>query len=213
MRRSNSRRSCSPRWRRASRRPRLGAPHSRRRRRRNLVVVAAVDAAHAQALALAGPVHGERVHAAAGEFEPGEKDAHLLGIVHAVDDDHGRGGARDRRLHEQSRQSSAIVGRLDELDVGMPQPDAGMIAAIGLAAPFALLVARRVEALGVVVVVAGAQVVVAGGVRAAGERPPPRPCARSRRQARPIPPTRPAAGAPAATAAGQLDPSPQGTTP
>src|ERR1700693_1151431 len=49
----------------------------------------------------------------------------------------------------------------------MPSPDAGVIAAIGLAAPFALLIAGQDEALGVVIVIAGAQVIVAGGVLAA----------------------------------------------
>ena len=135
---------------------------------RNLVIVAAVDAAHAQTFALAGPVHGERMEAPAGEFEPGEKDAHLLGVVHAIDDHHGRGRALNRRLHEQCRQRGARIRHLDELDVGMAQPDAGVVAAIGLASPFALLLARQDEALGIVVVIAGAQVTVAGGVLAAG---------------------------------------------
>src|SRR5260370_7345034 len=49
----------------------------------------------------------------------------------------------------------------------MAQPDAGMVATVGLASPFALFIARQDEALGVVVVIAGAQIVVAGGVLAA----------------------------------------------
>src|SRR5229473_869244 len=63
--------------------------------------------------------------------------------------------------------TGALIGHLDELDVRMAQPDAGMIAAVGLASPFALFIARENEALGVVIVVAGAQVTVAGGVLAA----------------------------------------------
>src|SRR5260370_29592306 len=49
----------------------------------------------------------------------------------------------------------------------MAQPDAGMVATAGLAPPFALSSARQDGALGVVVVIAGAQIVVAGGVLAA----------------------------------------------
>ena len=61
---------------------------------RHLVIVTGMDAAHAQAFALAGPVDGERVEAAPGELEAGEEDAHLLRVIHAVDDDHGRAPGR-----------------------------------------------------------------------------------------------------------------------
>ena len=66
---------------------------------RHLVVEAARHVAHAPHLAHAGPVNAKRVIAAAREFEAAEKDAHLLGVVHAVDHDHGRLGALAGRLH------------------------------------------------------------------------------------------------------------------
>ena len=58
-------------------------------RARHLVVEAARHIAHPARLAHAGTVETERVVAAAGEFEAAEKDAHLLGVVHAIDDDDG----------------------------------------------------------------------------------------------------------------------------
>ena len=70
-----------------------------------------------------GPSMASVLHAAAGELEPAEEDAHLLGVVHAVDDDDGR-RRRAGRLHEQRRQRGAFIGHLDELDIRMAPPDA-----------------------------------------------------------------------------------------
>ena len=75
------------------------------------------------------------------------------------------------RRHEQRRQRGALVGHLDELDVRMAQPDALVPDLVGVGALRLLLGAGRDEALGVVVVDAGAQIIVAGGDLAAlGER-------------------------------------------
>ena len=147
---------------RALRQPVIG------RTARHLVVVAAVDAARPQTLALPRAVERERVHAAPREFEPGKEDAHLLAVVHAVDDHHGRGAARHRSLHEQGRQGGALVGHLDTLDIGITQPDAGVIAAEGALAGSALLGAGPQKALGVVEIIAGAQIIVARRVLVAG---------------------------------------------
>ena len=138
-----------------------------RRGARHLVVVAARHVAHAPHLAHAGAVEAERVVAAAGELEPAEEDAHLLGIVHAVDHDHGRTRSGLARFHEQRGQGGALVGHFDEFDVGMAQPDALVPDLVGVRALRLLLRARLDEALGVVVVDAGAQVVVARGDLAA----------------------------------------------
>ena len=118
-----------------------------------------------------GPSRQSVLIAAAGEFEAAEEDAHLLGVVHAVEHDHGRRGPVAWRLHEQRGQGGALVGHLDELDVRMAQPDALVPDLVGVRALRLLLRARRDEALGVVVIDAGAQVIVAGGDLAAlGQR-------------------------------------------
>ncbi len=132
-----------------------------RRRARHLVVVAARHVAHAAHLAHAGAVEAERVEAAARELEPAEEDAHLLGVVHAVDHDHRRARSRLARFHEQRRQGRALVGHFDELDVVMAQPDALVPHLVGVRALRLLLGPRLDEALGVIVVDACAQVVVA----------------------------------------------------
>ena len=59
------------------------------------------------------------------------------------------------------------IGHLDELDIGMAQPDALVPDLVGVRALRLLLRARRDEALGVVVIDAGAQIIVAGGDLAA----------------------------------------------
>ena len=134
-----------------------------RRGARHLVVEAARHVAHAPHLAHAGAVDAQRVIAAPREFEAAEEDAHLLGVVHAVDHDHGRLGAVAGRLHEQRRQRGAFVRHLDELDVRLAQPDALVPDFIGEGALRLFLRAGHDEALGVVVIDAGAQVIVAGG--------------------------------------------------
>ena len=131
---------------------------------RHLIVVPAVDVAQALGLALAGAVDRERVDAALGEFDAGEDDAHLLAIVHAVEqDDGGRAAGHSWRLHEIGGERCALVRHVDELHVGMEPLDRGVIAAQRLAIHRHLLGTGRDEALGAVVVVAGAHVVIAGG--------------------------------------------------
>ena len=118
-----------------------------------------------------GPSRQKRVVSTAGKFEAAEEDAHLLGVIHAVDHDHGRLASRARRLHEQCRQRGAFVGHLDELDVRLAQPDALVPDLIGVRALRLLLRPGHDEALGIVVIDAGAQVIVAGGdLVALGER-------------------------------------------
>ncbi len=127
-----------------------------------LVVVACRDIAEPQRLGLAGPVDRERVDAALGEIEPGEDHAHLLGVVHAVEQHHGRPLAEAAAFDEPGRQALALVGHFDALDVGMKPRHRALVAAQRLAIHRKLVVARRDEALGAVVVVAGAHVLVAG---------------------------------------------------
>ncbi len=138
----------------------------------HLVVEAARHVAHAPRLAHAGAVQAERVEAAAGEFEAAEEDAHLLGVVHAVEHDHGRRGAGasapsstaragwcPRRAPRRTRRSDGAAGC-----PGARPCRRGRIARVfsGLG---------RDEALGVVVIDAGAEVIVAGGDLAAlGQR-------------------------------------------
>ena len=55
------------------------------------------------------------------------------------------------------------IGHFDELDVRMAQPDALVPDLVGVRALRLLLRARIDEALGVVVIDAGAQIIVAGG--------------------------------------------------
>src|SRR6185503_3562683 len=128
------------------------------------VIVAARHVADPSRLAHAGAVQCEGVDAATCELPAREKDAHLLGIVHAVqDDDRRRRTAIRGRLHEQRRQRGSLVGHLDEFDRRFAQADAGVPAMIGFFGLRSLFRARRDEALGVVVIDAGAQIVVAGG--------------------------------------------------
>jgi hypothetical protein len=70
---------------------------------RDLVVGAADDLAQPQGLRLAGPVDREGIDAALGEIEPGEDHAHLLGVVHAVEQHHGTLAARSGRAQEIGR--------------------------------------------------------------------------------------------------------------
>src|SRR5580698_5972426 len=65
----------------------------------------------------------------------------------------GAGPVTPAPFHEQRRQGDALVGHLDELDVRIPHPDAGVIAAVSAPAPGALLLAREDEALGVVEII------------------------------------------------------------
>jgi hypothetical protein len=74
----------------------------------------------------------------------------------------GAGPVTPAPFHEQRRQGDALVGHLDELDVRIPHPDAGVIAAVSAPAPGALLLAREDEALGVVEIIAGPQIIVTG---------------------------------------------------
>src|SRR5262249_48795118 len=129
----------------------------------DLVVVTAVDVAQPQRLGLAGPVDGERVDPALGEIEAGEDHAHFLGVVHAVAEDDGRAPAAARAFHEVGGQARALVGHLDALDLGMEALHRRVISAQRLAIYRHLLGAGRDEALGAVVVIARAHVVVAGG--------------------------------------------------
>ncbi len=66
-------------------------------------------------------------------------------------------------LHEQRGQGGAFVGHLDELDVRLAQLDARVPDLVGVRALRLLGRAGLDEALGVVVIDAGAQIIVAGG--------------------------------------------------
>src|SRR5207344_2303878 len=118
---------------------------------------------HAPRLAHARSIEAQRIEAAARELEPAEEDAHLLRVVHAVDDDHrGRGTFRILRRHEEGRQRRAFIRYFDKLDLRIAQPDALVPHLVRVRALRLLLRAGLDEALGVVVIDAGAQVVVAG---------------------------------------------------
>jgi len=65
----------------------------------------------------AGAVHAERVEAAAGELQAAEEDAHLLGVVHAVEHHDGGLGACAFPRHETAPERGAFIGHLDELDL------------------------------------------------------------------------------------------------
>src|SRR4029450_10223803 len=129
----------------------------------DLVVVTTVDAAQPQRLGLAGPVDGGRGGPALGEIEAGEDHAHFLGVVHAVEEDDGRAPAAACAAHEIGGQARPFVGHLDALDLGIKALHRRVIGAHRLAVYSHLLRAGRDEALGAVVVVARAHVVVAGG--------------------------------------------------
>ena len=71
------------------------------RRARHFIVVAARHVTDPSRLAHAGTVQCEGVNAATRKLTAHEKDAHLLGIVHAV-------------YHHDRRRRTAIRGRLHE---------------------------------------------------------------------------------------------------
>ena len=121
-----------------------------------------------QRLGLARSVDRQHVDAALGEVEAGENDAHLLGVVHAVEQHHGRPRALAAAFDEPGGEALAFIRHLDALDVGMQPRHRALVAAQRLAIHRKLLFARRDEALGAVVVVAGAHVLVAGGDGVAG---------------------------------------------
>jgi hypothetical protein len=125
--------------------------------------VTTVNVAQPQRLGLAGPVDGERVDPALGEIEAREDHAHFLGIVHAVEQHHGGAPAAARAAHEVGRQARPFVGHFDALDLGIEALHRRVIGAQRLAVHRHLLRAGRDEALGAVVVVARAHVVVTGG--------------------------------------------------
>ena len=160
---SNSRQSCNRRWRCAWRQRPSAWRDNRKPPARHLVVVAAWHVTDPSRLAHAGTVQCEGVNAATRELSARKKDAHLLSIVHAVyDDDRRRGKAIRGRLHEQRWQRGCLIGHLDEFDRRFTQADAGMPAMIRFSGLRSLFRARRDETLGVVVINAGAQIVVAG---------------------------------------------------
>ena len=118
-----------------------------------------------------GPSRQSVLVAAPREFEAAEEHAHLLRIVHAVEHDDRRLWAVTRRLHEQRGERGALIRHLDEFDVGMAQPDALVPDLVGVRALGFLLGARRDETLGVVMIDAGADIIVAGGhLAASGQR-------------------------------------------
>jgi hypothetical protein len=94
----------------------------------HFVVVTTVDVAETQRLGLARPVDGKRVDPALGEVETREDHAHLLGVVHAVEQHDGRTPAAARALHEIGGQAGVLVGNLDALDRGMQAPHGGAYA-------------------------------------------------------------------------------------
>ena len=130
----------------------------------DLIVGPAVNFAQPQRLALPRPVDGECMDAALGELEAGEDDAHLLAVVHAIEQHHRRRPAGDaRRLHEVGRERSAFVRHVDPLDLRMEAGEGRVPAAQRLMVHGELLLRRRDEALAGIIVIAGAHVVVAGG--------------------------------------------------
>src|SRR5712692_5374734 len=129
-----------------------------RRRARHFVIVARVDLAKAQRLALPRPVDHERINPSPRELQAGEEHAHLLAVVHAVEEHHGRRSAlRVQRSHEIRWQGLALVRHFDELDVPVPALQAFLVTAQRLLVDVELALTRRNEALAGVVVVAGAQ--------------------------------------------------------
>src|SRR5213596_975448 len=94
------------------------------------VVVARVDPAQPQRLALPRPVDRERIHPAPRELQAREEHAHLLAVVHAVEEDDRRSAAlRALSLHEVRRQGLAFVRDFEELDVPVPALQAFLVAA------------------------------------------------------------------------------------
>src|SRR6266568_4716914 len=116
-------------------------------RARRLVIVARVDSAKPQRLALPRPVDRERIHPAPRELEAREEHAHLLAVVHAVEEHHRRRAVLDVGLHEIRRQRLAFVGHLDELDVPVPALEPLLITAQSLPVDAELALARGNEAL------------------------------------------------------------------
>jgi hypothetical protein len=137
----------------------------------HLVVIAARHVAHPPHFAHAGAVHAERVEPPPRELEAAKEDAHLLGVVHAVEHDDGRRRAGGLGLHQKRGQRGALVRHLDELDVRVAQANALVPDLVGVGALRLFLGAGRDEPLGVVVVDAGAEKIVAGGdLAVSGER-------------------------------------------
>src|SRR5437870_1748796 len=56
----------------------------------DFVIMARIKLSQAQRLALAGPIDRKGIPAAGGKFEAVEQHAHLLAVVHAIEDDDGR---------------------------------------------------------------------------------------------------------------------------
>src|SRR6266513_5151152 len=138
---------------------------------RHFVIVARVDLAKPQRLALPRTVDRERMKSPPRELQAREKDAHLLAVVHAVEEHDGRRTAlRTQRSHEVRRQRLAFVRHFDELDVPVPAFQAFLVAAQRLLVDVELALARRNEALAGVVVITRAQVVVTRGELAAVDR-------------------------------------------
>jgi hypothetical protein len=122
-----------------------------------------VDIAKTQRLGLARPIDGERVDPALGEIETREDDAHFLGVVHAVEQHDSRAPAAARALHEIGGQARVLVGNLDALDPGMQALHGRVVGPQRLVIHRQLFRPGRDKALGAVVIVARAHVVVAGG--------------------------------------------------
>jgi len=122
-----------------------------------------MDVTQPQRLGLARPIDGEGIDPALGKIYAREDHAHFLGVVHAVEQHDGRAPAAARAGHEVGRQTRVLVRHLDALDLGMEALQGGVICAQRLAIHRHLLRAGRDEALGAVIAVARAHVMVAGG--------------------------------------------------
>ena len=130
-----------------------------------------MDTAKTQRLALPRTVDRQRMHAALRELESGKDDAHLLAVVHAVENHHGRRAQRHTRgLHEQRWQRRSLIRHFDEVDFGMAARQPFAEAAVGIASHGDLDFARRNETFTGVVIIAGTQVIVAGGAVMATRR-------------------------------------------
>ena len=134
---------------------------------RYLVVRPGMDVAQPQRLALPWAIDRQRVDAAPGELEPGEDHAHFLAIIHAVEQHHGRLRTGPRRGQPERRQRGVLDRYVDLDDLRIEPREGRVVAADRLAIHRELLFTRNDEALGAVIVVAGAHVEVTGGDLAA----------------------------------------------
>src|SRR5204863_325156 len=86
----------------------------------DFVIMARIKLSQAQRLALAGPIDRKGIPAAGGKFEAVEQHAHLLAVVHAIEDDDGRRPTRSTLcFHEDRRQRRILEWNLDKLDIAI----------------------------------------------------------------------------------------------